>query len=323
MQYLENLTLYVQEGGAILISAGPEFAAPFSLSSTPLGRILPLRPLGKITEEGFKPKVTEFGQKHPVTQGLNSGYEKGWGRWFRLIETQNITGDTLMEGQNGSPLLNLSRYGEGRIAVLTSDQIWMWAKGVDGGGPHRELLRRTIHWLMKEPDLEEKQLIATSEGLTLKIERRDLTEDEVDVNITGPENYENQITLNYLEGGVSIGEVILPTTGLYKVSYGNLSTLVGVGSSNRLEFSNLQPLDQKLLPLSEATGGAVKWISDGMPRFRIINENSNTSGRGWVGIKNRGASQTLNLQQNSLIDPFSGLLLLLFTLMLAWWRESH
>ena len=323
MQYLENLTYYVNEGGAILLSAGPEFAAPFSLSSTPLGRILPLRPLGKVLEEGYVPKVTELGLKHPVTQGLSPETNEEWGRWFRLIETQKIKGDTLMEGPNGSPLLTLSRHGEGRIAALTSDQIWMWAKGVDGGGPHRELLRRTIHWLMKEPDLEEKRLEASSEGLTLKIEKRDLTEEEVDVNISGPNGYENQITLNYIDNGLSTGEVTVPEAGLYKISYSNLSTLVGVGASNRVEYSDLQPTPDKLIPLAEATGGAVQWIADDMPRFRRVPDNSNTSGRGWMAIKNREASQTLNLEQNSLIDPFLGVLLLLLTLMGAWWRESQ
>ncbi len=41
-----------------------------------------------------------------------------------------------MEGADGKPLLLLSRQGEGRVALLLSDHIWLWARGYEGGGPH-------------------------------------------------------------------------------------------------------------------------------------------------------------------------------------------
>ena len=54
---------------------------------------------------------------------------------------------------------------EGRVALLLSDQIWLWSRGHQGGGPQAELLRRVAHWLMKEPELEEN-------ALTARVERR-------------------------------------------------------------------------------------------------------------------------------------------------------
>ena len=62
-----------------------------------------------------------------------------------------------MQGPDAKPLLVLSREGEGRVALLLSDHIWLWARGFEGGGPHLDLLRRLSHWLMKEPDLDEKR----------------------------------------------------------------------------------------------------------------------------------------------------------------------
>ena len=67
-----------------------------------------------------------------------------------------------MSGVQEKPLLVLDRVGRGRVALLLSDHAWLWSRGYDGGGPHTDLLRRTAHWLMKEPDLEEERLIASS-----------------------------------------------------------------------------------------------------------------------------------------------------------------
>ena len=68
-----------------------------------------------------------------------------------------------MEQPGGEPLLVLDRVGEGRVALLLSDQIWLWSRGHDGGGPQAELLRRVAHWLMQEPELEENALTARVE----------------------------------------------------------------------------------------------------------------------------------------------------------------
>ena len=58
----------------------------------------------------------------------------------------------------------LDRVGKGRVAQLLSDQMWLWARGFEGGGPQAELLRRLAYWLMKEPDLEENDLRADGRG---------------------------------------------------------------------------------------------------------------------------------------------------------------
>src|SRR3546814_16305727 len=81
-------------------------------------------------------------------------------RWFRQIEGDTNRGNVLMEGVGKHPLLILDRFGEGRVAQIMSDHMWLWARGFEGGGPQAELLRRISHWLMKEPDLEEEDLRA-------------------------------------------------------------------------------------------------------------------------------------------------------------------
>src|SRR3546814_10908492 len=68
-----------------------------------------------------------------------------WGRWFRQIEGDTNRGNVLMEGVGKHPLLILDRFGEGRVAQIMSDHMWLWARGFEGGGPQAELLRRISH----------------------------------------------------------------------------------------------------------------------------------------------------------------------------------
>ncbi|MCB1489778.1 MAG: hypothetical protein KDJ88_20255, partial [Bauldia sp.] len=82
--YFDNIARYVEDGGAVLIAAGPDYASDGSLYDTPLSPVLPVAPTGSITEKPFRAHVTDTGQKHPVTRGLKGGdlEPPQWGRWF-------------------------------------------------------------------------------------------------------------------------------------------------------------------------------------------------------------------------------------------------
>ncbi len=77
-----------------------------------------------------------------------------------------------MTADEGRPLLVLNRAEQGRVAMLLSDQGWLWARGFEGGGPHVSLYRRIAHWLMKEPELEEEALRARAQGARWKLPAR-------------------------------------------------------------------------------------------------------------------------------------------------------
>ena len=72
------------------------------------------------------------------------------------------------------------------MAELLSDQVWLWARGFEGGGPQAELLRRLAHWLMKEPELEEESLTATITGDDIAVERRTMAPTPPAVTLTDP-----------------------------------------------------------------------------------------------------------------------------------------
>src|SRR3546814_11791032 len=91
-----------------------------------------------------------------------------------------------MLGDGNRPLLVLNREGEGRVAMLLSDQGWLWARGFEGGGPHVSLYRRIAHWLMKEPELEEEALTAQARGRPLAATRQTIGDDPGTAPITHP-----------------------------------------------------------------------------------------------------------------------------------------
>jgi len=158
IQYFDNIARYVRGGGAVLIAAGPDYASPTSIWRTPLDQILPAEP-ARMIEQPFLPKLSDLGRRHPVTRGLEGGLTDPphWSRWFRMVDTRNATGTPVLHGPDNKPLLLLSREGEGRVALLLSDHIWLWARGYEDGGPHLDLLRRLSHWLMKQPELEKRR----------------------------------------------------------------------------------------------------------------------------------------------------------------------
>ncbi|MFL5167237.1 MAG: hypothetical protein ACJ8D8_13615, partial [Microvirga sp.] len=152
--YFDNIAHYVENGGALLDAAGISIGGPLGLYQSPLGEVLPGEPTGTVIERGYRPAITDVGRRHPVTADLPGGGDQPtWGRWFRIVQATVKRGSTVMSGPDNQPLLILDRYGKGRVAQLLSDQIWLWSRGYEGGGPQAELLRRIAHWLMKEPEL--------------------------------------------------------------------------------------------------------------------------------------------------------------------------
>jgi len=261
--YFRNIAEYVRNGGALLVSVGPVFATARSLYRTPLGAVLPAAPLGDVLETPFKPKVTEIGQRHPVSANLpqagEPGKEPDWGRWFRVVTSRVEHGNAILSGADDRPLVVLDRVGEGRVAELLSDHLWLWNRGIDGGGPQPELVRRVAHWLMKEPDLEEEALRATAVGGRIEVSRRTLATTFPKVTMTapgtGPEGGATRVLeLTQSAPGLGVAVVDVDKPGLYRFDDGALRAVAAVGNPDPLEFSDVRATDAKLKPLVEASG---------------------------------------------------------------------
>jgi hypothetical protein len=326
--YLENVVHYVQNGGALLEAAGPNFGTPMSLSRSPLGAILPAEPTGEVFEEGFKPQVTDLGRRDPVTEGLPGagplGGEPSWGRWFRQVDARVHRGVTVMTGDRGDPLLVLDRVGKGRVAQLLSDEMWFWARGFEGGGPQAELLRRLAYWLMKEPDLEENDLRATVDGDRLVVTRQSLEPDDRPVTVTAPDGSSQSLKLAPDEGGRSGGSLAIKEMGLYRVTEGGKTALAAAGPLNPIEFADVRTTPDKLAPVAAATGGGIFWVGSGkIPDIRRVAPDETAAGRNWMGFRANGDYTVAGFSEMPLLPEVVALLLIVGGLLAAWRREGR
>ena len=319
--YLENIVNYVEQGGAVLVAAGPDFASADSIYRSPLGRVIPAEPTARVLEEPYLPVVTDLGQRHPVTANLQSNDE--WGKWLRQIDVVTTSGDTVMEGVDGRPLLVLDRVGEGRVALLASDHAWLWNRGYDGGGPQLELLRRLGHWMMKEPDLEEEALTANAIGQTMRITRRTLAEDIPEVTITAPDGTITTLGLDRVEAGKFEGMFEGLEIGLYRLSNGDQDTVIGLGPAAPREFVNTIATDDILAPMIKATGGGTHGIEDGLPSLRNVREGRPATGRGWIGLTPRHAFEVREVRLTPLLPSWLVLLIAGLFIIGAWLREGQ
>ncbi|HXP31717.1 MAG TPA: hypothetical protein VN832_11540 [Stellaceae bacterium] len=329
LAYLENIARFVRKGGALLDAAGPSFASPLSLYRTPLGELLPAEPTGNVIQQGFVPEVTAVGRRHPVTDDLpglpaDAKQAPPWGRWFRNIEAVPHGGETIMSGAEDRPLLVLNRVGDGRVAQLLSDEMWLWTRGYEGGGPQAELLRRVVYWLMKEPDLEENDLRARVDGNRLVVTRQSLEPNNAPVQITGPDGKPQTLALTPDGGGRSAGSIALSESGLYRASDGQRTALAAAGALNPIELADVRTTDEKVKADVQASGGSIHWIGPGsVPEVRRVEPGRSAAGRGWMGFRANGDYVVTGVKETPLLPGFLALILALGALLLAWRREGR
>jgi len=326
--YFDNIARYVRDGGAVLIAAGPDYASPTSIWRTPLDSVLPAEPSGRMTETPFVPRLTELGRRHPVTRGLDRGEEPPyWSHWFRLVDTRAVSGTAVMSGPDNKPLMVLAREGEGRIALLLSDHIWLWARGYEKGGPHLDLLRRLSHWLMKQPDLEEEALRLMVNGRQMTVQRQTMEDNVGEVTLTSPSGATQSVTLDRAEDGVWRKTVNADELGLWRATDGKLTALVNVGPANPREFAEVTSTTEAMTPIANATGGDARRLANGsgmtLPRVLAVRSSDTFKGDDWIGLKMRDASVVRGIGVLPVFAGLLGLLLLIGALAATWAREGR
>ena len=236
-----------------------------------------------------------------------------------------------MEGPDNKPLLVLSREGEGRVALLLSDHIWLWARGYEGGGPHLDLLRRLSHWLMKQPDLEE-------EALRLIVRGRDLTDRAPDHGRQRRRgDADAAVRRDPHASTLSAGRARVcgaarsraTELGLWRATDGKLNALVNVGPPNPREFAEVTSTTEVLAPLATATGGDARRLDDASSGVnaaahrRRCASSDTYRGDDWIGLKMRDASVVRGIGVLPVFAGLLGLLLLVGALAATWAREGR
>ena len=349
--YLANIAGYVRNGGALLLEAGPEFASSDSLAHTDLGSVLPAQPTvagnpedaamgfpspfdeqlptgAGISIGAFRPALTDLGLRDPVTAdlpGTDGARAPAWGQWYRLIDAMNVHGQVLMQGNAGRPLLILDHVGQGRVGLLLSDQIWLWARAHDGGGPQAELLRRVAHWLMKEPALDENRLTASMDNGTLDIDRRQLLPGPPPtLSVTDPDGHVRTRPMTAAGPGHATLSVPAAEPGLWRVSDGVRTAYAASDMADPPEWADLRATATKAAALIAATRGSAHWLlRDGVPALRLAAAGDVGGGGGWIGLRRNNAHVTTGIALTPLLPAWAALPLLVGVLLIAWRREGR
>ncbi len=335
MPYLANIAERVRQGGALLLSVGPEFSGSTSLAATPLARVLPGGParFNAVVNEQFKPTVSDLGQRHPVTAGLAGANKPGdtsdpsWGRWYRRIQPGDVQGSVLLNTPDGQPLLALDRVGEGRAALLLSDQIWLWSRDHDGGGPQAELLRRIAHWLMREPALEENALTArVSDGRLTVLRRSTDPAAPGPVTVTDPDGKTSTMPLTQSGPGEATASLPAATPGVWQVNDGARNAFAAAGAANPPEITDLRATAGVVGKLARDSGGGVHWLGTSaamdVPALRRTEPDHPASGGSWIGLQRRHDNIVTGIASLALLPAWLSLPVILALLVLAWRREG-
>ncbi len=320
---LKNIAAHVRAGGALLVETGPSYEGPSSLALSPLGPILPVAPVPRGTMPGgtimgrFVPRLTKQGARDPVSALL--AQDQG-AAWYRFEQGRLRFGRALLRAPGDAPLLVLGHVGRGRVAMLMSDQFWIWARGALGGdpalaGPAIPLLRRSVHWLLGAPDLAGNFLAAKIKGGRLVIDRRKVTAGPPRaVRITAPDRQVLMVPMIRVGPGRYRASVLAPMPGVWHAQAGALRAFAGAASGEAREYRDLAARASLLAPLVDRTGGRVVWLG-------------RTPDPSWRGLsRDRQARRVVGIRRVRLWTGQAGLAALLAMgvlglVVLAWWRE--
>lgn len=340
-RYLENIAAYVKNGGALLITAGPEYAADGSLFNGPLGSILPAAPDSNIIEKPYKPFVNKMGLRHPVTRDIPGRNETPdtkkssptWESWQRQIGVKDIRGDVLMEGAGEKPLLILSKQEKGRVALLLSDSVWRWERGLTGG-PYNNLLLNISHWLMKNPALEEEALTIRHDQPEIVITQQTMDDKSTPVTVQTPSGKTINVKMEPVRDGLWQARIPADEKGLYKAEQKGRNPRVSftnAGVDNQREFINTASTKTIMQPLSQRTGGLTQRIvmdQNGkitLPPLKPLepSQDQRVASTGEMGIKMTNAKITRSVEKNPVV-PYPLLALAFFAAMgFSYWQQSE
>lgn len=325
-RYFANIARFVEKGGALLAASGPDDATKRSIVYTSLEPVIPSTPSGQIFEGPFRPVVSEAGLHHPVTRDL-SALQANWGHWLRQIDIAPKPGtDILMNGAEGKPLLLLSRTGEGRVAQFASDHIWLWSRGYEGGGPYTDLLRRVVHWLMKEPELDERALDVSVQGEDIRLRIWDRGQGEQSLSMTRPDGTKDAVVLKAGREGWLEARVPAKQLGIYGFeSLEGQRRFIAVGDVNPPELQDVLTSAGPLSGIMAESGGGAIWLDErAEPEIRSLGSGrENFAGPSWLGLKRNGEYTVTGVKTAPLLPPWGWLLVLAGLSVFAWWREGR
>ena len=194
---------------------------------------------------------------------------------------------------------------------------------MEGGGPIAELLRRVVHWLIQEPELEEEALRVFQHPELILIKRSTLSSNSPEIRAYPPEGESFEMSVKHSGFGQYRAEINSPVLGLWRFESNGLQASFYLGPDSPIEYRSVISTEHKLAPLADASGGGVFWLEDGIPELRMVRPSRTAFGPGWLGIEEKRSYRTISESNVPLIPPIFAAVLILFFATAAWFREGR
>ena len=183
-------------------------------------------------------------------------------------------------------------------------------------------MKRLVHWMLKEPGLEEEALYASSRGTTLRIVRQSMSDDPPELRLSTPNG--GELPLQAAETSPGRFEALIenPDPGVHIVSDGILTAAATVGLPNPPEFEGAvfgRSAAERLV----ANKGGVFAVEGGFPDVRLVREGRVAAGRMWAGVLPRNNFTVTGIEFAPLTQPILFALLILGLACFAWHREGR
>ena len=149
-----NLRSFVEKGGGILmVGAKRALGAEGWHTVQAMQDLLPATPEpgSRMNEGRFSVDMTPSGRAHPALRSfqVDSALPPVLS-FFGPVKVGEFS-STLVAGLDGSPILVVRRYGQGRVAMVLSDSLWRWQMGSSATGGEKNLYNRfvtqVVYWL--------------------------------------------------------------------------------------------------------------------------------------------------------------------------------
>lgn len=309
-RYFTNIANYVKNGGSFLMAMDSERIEPEIFSSS-LSEILPVSSHvyeQHILKGDYLPKLVNKEKFHAITSDLN--FETaGVKKWKSQIQVKQTGGDLLLTGINENPLLIIDKVGKGRVAVLTSDNIWLWSKYPSSKGLYFDLQRKLAHWLMKEPELDEGYIKVMRKENVLNIAQRVDNENLSEMHVINPNGREVKLEMRMVNGWAET-ETDFGGNGVYRFYNEKGSTVFVAGNEDYKEFSDMTASDVNMSAVAEKTGGRIVWY-----------DGKNFSTRDF-NLHSKKAYQVSGMERNNLFPSWFYVIFLVAGFMYVWQKEG-
>jgi len=311
-RYFDNISNFVKNGGALFMAMGSD-GSEQKIFNTELGEILPValkNNKSPVLLRSYIPQLTKEGKQSPVTADIYINYKKP-GKWFSQTEVFKTHGEVLINGVDNNPLLVLDKVGKGRVAVLTSDNIWLWAKGIGRAGPYKELLRNVSHWLMKEPELEKGYIKTKVKDNIITVLKREYSQTDNNLEMITPSGSVKNLNFKDNKDGWLSSKIIAREQGTYRFINGNNKAFAIIGNGGGVELSNIYSTDKKLKKIVRKTKGNLIWANS----KKHITANN-------IKLKRSKAYNIVSLDSRNLIPSGLALFFILIGFFYVWRKES-